>query len=130
MAEWNRQGYGRFGPAVARGDLTAVDQGLRAYMIQVYNYMGLGLLITGVAAYLVFAMAVTNDPSGAAGRVRDGLFLTNFGYALFMSPLKWVVILAPLAIVFLFGFRINRMSVGAAQATFWTFAALIGLSLS
>ena len=130
MAEFERQGYGRFGPTVARGDLTAVDQGLRAYMLQVYNYMGLGLLITGLAAYFIYTMAVTSDPSAAAAQVRDGVYLTSLGYALYVSPLKWVVILAPLALVFLLGFRIQRMSVGAAQATFWIYAALVGLSLS
>ena len=128
MADWNRPNYG-YGPTVARGDVTAIDQGLRAYMIQVYNYMGLGLLITGVAAYAAFSLAVTSDPSGAVARLGSGLFLTNFGYALFASPLKWVVILAPLAVVFLLGFRIDRMQVGTAQIVFWIYAALVGLSL-
>lgn len=136
MAEFERQGYGRFGPTVARGDLTAVDQGLRAYMLQVYNYMGLGLLITGLAAYFIYTMAVTADPSaamlvqGKPAAIRSGVYLTGLGYALYVSPLKWVVILAPLALVFLLGFRVHRMSVGAAQATFWIYAALVGLSLS
>ena len=130
MAEFERQGYGRFGPTVARGDLTAVDQGLRAYMLQVYNYMGLGLLITGLAAYFIYTLAVTSDPSAAAAQVRSGVYLTSLGYALYVSPLKWVVILAPLAMVLLLGFRVHRMSVGAAQTTFWIYAALVGLSLS
>ena len=128
MAEWNRPNYG-YGPTVARGDAAAIDQGLRAYMIQVYNYMGLGLLITGLAAYATFSLAVTTDPTGAVARIGSGLFLTSFGYALFASPLKWLVILAPLALVFLLGFRIDRMQVGTAQIVFWIYAALVGLSL-
>ncbi|WP_337269394.1 Bax inhibitor-1/YccA family protein [Oryzifoliimicrobium ureilyticus] len=95
-----------------------IDQGLRAYMVKVYNLMALGLAITGLAAFLTFQMAVQNGE------------LTGFGYAIFASPLKWVVILAPLAMVLFLSFRINSMSVGAAQATFWIYAALVGLSLS
>ncbi|ARO26003.1 hypothetical protein GGE45_002811 [Rhizobium aethiopicum] len=95
-----------------------IDQGLRAYMLKVYNLMALGLAITGVAAYLGFNFAV-----------QDGQ-LTQFGALLFQSPLRWVVILAPLAVVFFLSFRIHQMSVSAAQTTFWIYAALVGLSLS
>ncbi len=95
-----------------------IDQGLRSYMLKVYNLMALGLVITGVAAYLGFNFAV-----------QDGQ-LTQFGVLLFQSPLRWVIILAPLAAVFFLSFRINRMSVAAAQTTFWVYAALVGLSLS
>ena len=95
-----------------------IDQGLRAYMLKVYNLMALGLAITGVAAFLSFQFAFA-----------DGQ-LTAFGQAIYLSPLKWVVILAPLAMVFFLSFRINRMSVSAAQTTFWIYAALVGLSLS
>ncbi|OWV90875.1 hypothetical protein ATY81_05980 [Rhizobium sp. R72] len=95
-----------------------IDQGLRSYMLKVYNLMALGLAITGVAAYLGFNFAV-----------QDGQ-LTQFGVLLFQSPLRWVVILAPLAAVFFLSFRINRMSVAAAQTTFWVYAALVGLSLA
>ncbi|SEH39924.1 hypothetical protein SAMN05216228_1003159 [Rhizobium tibeticum] len=95
-----------------------IDQGLRSYMLRVYNLMALGLAITGVAAYLGFNFAVQDNQ------------LTQFGVLLFQSPLRWVVILAPLAAVFFLSFRINRMSVAAAQTTFWVYAALVGLSLS
>jgi uncharacterized protein len=95
-----------------------IDQGLRSYMLKVYNLMALGLAITGVAAFLSFQFAFA-----------DGQ-LTAFGQAIYVSPLKWVVILAPLAMVFFLSFRINRMSVSAAQTTFWVYAALVGLSLS
>ncbi len=95
-----------------------IDEGLRAYMLKVYNLMALGLAITGVAAYLAFHFAV-----------QDGQ-LTAFGAAIYTSPLRWVVILAPLAAVFFLSFRINSMSVAAAQTTFWVYAALVGLSLS
>lgn len=95
-----------------------IDQGLRAYMLRVYNYMALALGLTGVAALGTFNLAVDNGQ------------LTQFGTLLFASPLKWVVILAPLAMVFFLSFRINSMSVMAAQATFWIYATLVGVSLS
>ncbi|MBY5408581.1 Bax inhibitor-1/YccA family protein [Rhizobium leguminosarum] len=95
-----------------------IDQGLRAYMLKVYNLMALGLAITGVAAYLSFQLAFANGE------------LTAFGQAIYVSPLKWVVILAPLALVFFLSFRINTMTVAAAQTTFAVYAALVGLSLS
>ncbi|MEI1249951.1 Bax inhibitor-1/YccA family protein [Rhizobium aouanii] len=95
-----------------------IDQGLRAYMLKVYNLMALGLAITGVAAYLSFQFAFANGE------------LTAFGQAIYVSPLKWVVILAPLALVFFLSFRINSMTVAAAQTTFAVYAALVGLSLS
>ncbi|MCM2293378.1 Bax inhibitor-1/YccA family protein [Allorhizobium sp. BGMRC 0089] len=95
-----------------------IDQGLRAYMLKVYNLMALGLAITGIAAFLAFQFAIDNGQ------------LTAFGQAIYVSPLKWVVIFAPVALVFFLSFRINSMSVSAAQTTFWAYAALVGLSLS
>jgi len=92
-----------------------IDEGLRAYMLKVYNLMALGLAITGVAAYGTFALAVSNPA---------------FAQLIFVSPLKWVIMLAPLALVFFMSFRIHTMSVSAAQTTFWVYAALMGLSLS
>ncbi|MEX3011739.1 Bax inhibitor-1/YccA family protein [Hoeflea sp. TYP-13] len=96
----------------------AIDEGLRSYMLRVYNLMAMGLAITGVAAYGTSIMAVSNGQ------------LTQFGSMLYASPLKWVVMLAPLALVFFLSFRIEKMSVSAAQTTFWVFSALMGLSLS
>ncbi|MCO5154941.1 MULTISPECIES: Bax inhibitor-1/YccA family protein [unclassified Shinella] len=95
-----------------------VDEGLRAYMLRVYNLMALGLAITGVVAY------VASQAAFADGQ------LTAFGQAIYVSPLKWVVMLAPLALVFFLSFRIHTMSVATAQATFWVYAGLMGLSLS
>jgi uncharacterized protein len=93
-----------------------VDQGLRSYMLRVYNYMTVGLVLTAVAAYGTFSMAVVN---GA---------LTPFGEAIFTGPAKWLVILAPLAMVFFISFRLHTLSLGAAQAAFWIYAALVGVS--
>jgi len=99
-----------------------IDAGLRSYMLRVYNYMSGGLAATGVVAYLAYVMAVVDTGQGLA--------LSGFGQALYASPLKWVVMLAPLGMVFLLSFRVHKMSVGAAQLAFWAFAALMGLSLS
>ena len=108
----------------SRVDTHAIDQGLRAYMLSVYNYMAIGVGITGVVAYVFFMLAVTQDPATGAKA------LSEFGRVLFVSPLKWVVMLAPLGMVFLISARINKMSVSAAQLSFWVFAALMGASLS
>jgi len=120
MAEWNR--YASTG--VGRVEGASVDEGLRAYMLRVYNYMASGVLLTGVVAYMTYAAAVSQT------RANGGLVLTDFGMLLYSSPLKWVVMLAPLAFVFFLSMRIYRMSVAAAQLSFWAFAAVMGLSLS
>jgi hypothetical protein len=120
MAELNRR-YGQ-GTAAGRTDAGAIDQGLRSYMLRVYNYMASGVAITGVVAYLIFSMAVEQ---GAGG-----LQLTAFGNLMYASAFKWVVIFAPLALVFFISARINSMSLTTAQISFWAFSALIGASIS
>jgi uncharacterized protein len=131
MSDFDRNtAFPQYGRATARTEAAAIDQGLRAYMLQIYNYMALGLLITGVAAYGTYLLAVTTDPAMAAGRLRDGLMLTSFGYAVFMTPLKWAIVLAPLGLVLLLSFGIERMRPATAQLMFWVFSALMGLSLS
>ena len=105
-------------------DRVDIDEGLRAYMLRVYNYMTTGLLITGLIAYFFGkASVVTNDIGQIIG-------LTSVGNLLFNSPLQWIVMLAPLGMVFYLSFRINKMSLSAAQLTFWIFATLMGLSLA
>ena len=116
--------------AQARTYDASIDQGLRAYMIRVYNLMALGLAITGFAALGTMMLATTNDPSMAAAQLGNGQMLTSVGTALYGSPLRWVVMLAPLGMVFFLSARINKMSVSGAQTAFWVFAGLMGLSLS
>ena len=105
-------------------DQATVDEGLRAYMLKVYNYMTTGLLLTGLVAYFFGkASIVTNDLGQIIG-------ITSIGAMLFGSPLKWVVMLAPLGFVFYLSAKINKMSVSSAQITFWIFSAIMGLSLA
>jgi uncharacterized protein len=106
------------------GAAGAVDEGLRAYMLRVYNYMAGGILLTGVVAYLTYSAAVVQNTDAG------GIALTAFGQLLYGSPLKWIVMLAPLASVLFLSVRISKMSVGAAQFCFWLFSAVMGLSLS
>jgi FtsH-binding integral membrane protein len=87
------------------------DEGLRQHMLRVYNYMGLGLVVTGIVAFVVASTPALYVP-------------------IFSSPLKWVVMLAPLAFVLLFSFRIQSMSAAGAQTLFWAFCAVMGLSLA
>jgi hypothetical protein len=120
-----------------RGAATAtagvIDAGLRAHMLRVYNYMMIGLGITGVVAIATFMLTTSPTPEAVlGGQVVQigGRYLNSLGVTLYTSALQWVVIFAPLAMVIFFSFRINKMSVAAAQTTFWVFSALMGLSLS
>ena len=89
----------------------AIDEGLRQHMLRVYNYMGLGLVVTGIVAFVVSSTPALYVP-------------------IFSSPLKWVVMLAPLAFVLLFSFKMQTMSAAGAQGMFWAFCAVMGLSLA
>jgi len=100
-----------------------IDEGLRTHMLRVYNYMAAAIALTGLAAWMTYSMAVGTTAEGQLG-------LTAFGQMIYASPLKWVVILAPLALVFFFSFRIHKMSFATAQGVFWLYAALMGVSLS
>lgn len=114
-------------------DVYGVDEGLRSYMLSVYNYMAAALVITGLVAYALYTMTVTADATQAAQPVlalKGGLMLTPFGKTLFFSPVKWVLAFAPLIVVFLFAARIQQMSLTGAQLTFWVYAALVGASLA
>jgi FtsH-binding integral membrane protein len=128
MSDFDRNAAAAFGRPLTRAEAAVVDEGLRAYMLRIYNYMVLGLAITGLAALGIYMLSVTTDPSLAVVRVRN-IMLTQVGYTLFVSPVKWVVILAPLALVFFLSFRIQTMRPAAAQLTFWIYAALVGVSL-
>src|SRR5258708_25287435 len=112
MADFNRSAAGRpFGGAMTSAEAAAIDAGLRAHMLSIYNYMVLGLAITGVAAFGVYALSVTGDVAAAAKISRDGIdipnrlaglnmYLTPPGYTTLVGPLKWPIILAPLRLLF------------------------------
>jgi FtsH-binding integral membrane protein len=122
MSDFDRYANSRSGAGIARSGV-AVDQGLRSYMIGVYNYMTLGLGVTGLVAWAAFQFGTVQTEAGR-------LMLTDFGRAIYVSPLRWVIVLSPLALVFWLSARINTMSVATARNAFIAFAALIGLSLS
>jgi FtsH-binding integral membrane protein len=102
----------------------AYDMGLRAHMIRVYNYMAGGVALTGLVAWFTYQAAVVTNASGAI------VGLTSFGQALFGSPLVWVLMLAPLALVFFISFRIGHMQASTAKLLFFVYAGLMGLSLA
>ena len=104
---------------------TAVwDAGLRAYMLKVYNYMATGVLLTGIISQISFKLSADISASGQI------IALKPYGNAIFNSGLKWVIMLAPLAVIFYMSFGINKMSTSKAQTVFWIFTILMGLSLS
>ena len=109
---YEQPGPGRYWgqPLYGPGTAAEVDAGLRQYMVRVYSYMAAGLAISGLVAYLAVS--------------------TGFYQQIAGTPLIWIVMLAPLGMVLLLGFGINRMSIGAAFLAFWAFAALMGLSLA
>ena len=107
MAIERRTVMGRAGAATT----VAIDEGLRAFMLKVYNYMGLGLAVTGAVALFTASSETMMQ-------------------AIYGSPLAWLVMLSPLAFVLVLSFGINRLSVGATQALFWAFAVVMGLSMS
>jgi FtsH-binding integral membrane protein len=114
MAEYERQ-YSTAARGGVGARAAAVDEGLRAFMLGIYNHMALGLAITGLVAYGAFRWAVA-DPAVAQ--------------TLYASPLRWVVIFAPLAFVFGLSAAVQRLQPGTARLIFFAFAAVMGLSLS
>jgi FtsH-binding integral membrane protein len=95
---------------VRRGQVAQGDVGLRSYMQSVFNLMGMGLALTGVVAFVV-----AQSP--------------DLIHALYMTPLKWVVLLAPLGLVLYLSFSVQNLSQSTAQLVFWVYAGLMGLSL-
>ncbi|WP_187430877.1 Inner membrane protein YbhL [Roseobacter fucihabitans] len=110
---------------------TQIDVGLRAHMNKVYGTMSVGMLITALAAWAISGLATTTDPALAAAQMGNGTMLTGLGAAIYTSPLRWVIMLAPLAFIFLgWGALLRRANAGTVQVAFFGFAALIGLSMS
>jgi FtsH-binding integral membrane protein len=116
MADWNdtSRNAQRLGSVPrAGGDVTGrvtYDEGLRKYMLSIYNYMTSGVLLTGIVALVAAS--------------------TGLAYAFASGPLMWIVALAPLGFVMAMSFGLNRMSQGTLQALFWSFAIVMGLSMS
>src|SRR5579871_2658066 len=104
------------------GSALAVDAGLRAYMLRVYNYMLVGLGLTGAVAW-----ATANTP---LVNVFYNQVQTANGIGIQPNILGWIAVFAPVAMVFFLSFRLQKMSFAAAQTTFWVYAALMGVSLS
>lgn len=110
---------------------TRIDAGLRAHMNKVYATMSIGMVITALAAWAIAGLATTTDPATAAGQLANGTHLTGLGMAIYASPLRWVIIFAPLAFVFFgWGQLMRRASAAGVQLGFFVFASAIGLSLS
>ena len=102
-----------------RAESGAIDQGLRSYMLKIYNYMATGILVTGFVALFLFKFSVNEDGT-----------LAPLGNAIYHSPLMWVIAFAPLGIVLWMSFGLAKMSASKAQTLFWVFAGLMGASLS
>ncbi|MDP6032000.1 MAG: Bax inhibitor-1/YccA family protein [Alphaproteobacteria bacterium] len=106
------------------GEHVLIDEGLRQYMLRVYNYMASGLTLTGLVAWVTAQMSVVTNASGQI------VGLTGLGETMFTSPLSWVIMLAPLGFVFFLSARIGTLSLSGAQTAFWLFAGVMGLSMA
>lgn len=100
-----------------------IDEGLRAHMLRVYNYMVSGLVVTGLVAWGMFSMAFVVQNGDVVG-------VTELGNVVYNSPLKWLVMLSPLAFIMALSFGVQRMSFGTLQIVFWVFAAAMGVSMA
>src|ERR1044072_9476081 len=133
MSDFDRNATAvQYGRPLTRAEAAVIDEGLRAYMLRIYNYMVLGLAITGFAALGIYMLSVTSDPTLAYQGARPlarGMYVTQIAYYLFGTALKWGVLLAPLALPCFRAFRIQNMRPATAQITFLIYAALVGVSL-
>lgn len=109
-----------FGQVQAQGQATAVDAGLRAYMLRIYNYMASALAVTGIVA-----LFTATSPTLLAM-----FYNVQGGQVIGLNGLGWLVMFAPIGLVMWLGMGLERMSVTTAQAIYWSYAVLIGLSLS
>jgi FtsH-binding integral membrane protein len=108
-----------------------IDKGLRAHMNKVYGTMSVGMLITAAAAWAIAGLAVTSDPAGATVALREGQYLTGLGELIYTTPLRWVIMFAPLAFLFFgWGALMRRGSAASVQLGFFAFAAVMGVSMS
>lgn len=112
---------GKYDTAAARGQTVSYDQGLRSYMLQVYNNMTAALIITGIVALL----------AASSETIMSMMYLRNAaGQFAGMAPLGWIIAIAPFAFVFAFSFGLYRMQASTARFLLWFYAAIMGLSLS
>ncbi|HEU5016557.1 MAG TPA: Bax inhibitor-1/YccA family protein [Pseudolabrys sp.] len=121
MSDYDRNYAAR--PAFGAERAAAIDAGLRAYMIRVYNYMAAGVALTGVAAYLTFSAAVQTNAAGQ-------LALTPFGQTIYGGPVMIVLFLGTLGLVFFMSFRISHLQPSTALMLFMVYAGLLGVMLS
>ena len=112
-------------PAVARREAAVIDRGLQSYMSKVYALMTGAMLLTGLVAYVVGM-----DFRAVVNGTETTLFPPDVIVAMFSSPIRWVIMFAPLIFVFAFSAMINRMSGSTAQMVFWLFGAVMGLSIA
>jgi len=109
----------------------AIDAGLKAHMNKVYGTMSVGMVLTALAAWAIAGLAVTTDPSGATVALREGQYLTGLGELIYTTPLRWVIMFAPLAfLLFGWGALMRRGTAATAQLGFFVFSAFMGLSMS
>ncbi|MBS0241869.1 MAG: Bax inhibitor-1/YccA family protein, partial [Proteobacteria bacterium] len=124
------QRYVHGAPASRAGTSVTVDEGLRAHMLRVYNYLAGGIGLAAIMAYAIYNASVTTDPAIAAATLRNGVLLTSFGKALFASGWILAIKFAPIALLLVLAFTARGMSVGALNIVYWVLVATIGAGAS
>jgi len=116
--------YARPGTEARGRTAAAVDEGLRAYMLGIYNYMAGGVLLTGIMAMLVYRVEALHSLLYNVVQTPSGPMIQG------MTGLGWIVMFAPLGFVLVLSFGMNKLKASTAQMLFWAFAGVMGLSLS
>lgn len=106
--------------STAASSAAEYDQGLRAYMLRIYNYMAVALALTGITAFVV----------SSSPQLLSLFYVMEGGQPVGMSLLGWIVVFAPIGMVFWLGMKVMSMSIQSAQIAFWAFSVLMGLSLA
>src|SRR5262249_49631055 len=122
MSDFDRN-YAAARRGVGADRAVAIDQGLRAYMIRVYNYMAMGVALTGIASWLTFQAAVVTNANGAI------VGLTSFGQMIFSGPAVLVLFVGTLGLVFFISWRIDRLGAPTAFALFIVYSGPLGVVL-
>ena len=128
MVDYTEQARMRTGAGVR--SQAEIDEGLRSYMLGIYNYMTIAMVITGGVAIGLANFMVAGAGEQAVAQMANGTPLSQLGYAIVASPLKWVVMLAPLAFVLVMSFGMNKMSASTLRTIFFAYSAAMGVSMA
>jgi uncharacterized protein len=127
MSNYEPNAYNQYGQGVSTTQQAAIDQGLRSYMLGIYNHMAVGLAVSALVAIAFFWMTTTGT---SAVTLRNGLTLNSLGQTIYLSPVRYIIMFAPLVMLLGSSFLMSRSSPAAVTAFYYSFTAVMGVSLS